>query len=452
MSEEPTSAVISKGQSLLITLSSVVSAASTFLVTWLATRSLPVEAGKDYLVFWSLTSLVFATLLGVQQESARLIGAARLPETDNAHSSQGFTRSPTATEAGSSFSPMVVAALVGLTCAAIFAAFTPVWLGTVLPEGEWHSVLLIAAVTSVYACHVFCIGASAGTRAWTEYALLISTGGVFCLLLTALAAVADAGLLAFQLAFLATAFLWIFFLPFSSKVRLATKIRLAGSGRSAYSGMMLAVGTAVAMAAMSVGFPVFLEATTSTAAPHDAALLAAIILGISITRAPIMLPLQAFQGVAVAYFLAHAKRPTVALFKPVAALLALGLIGGIAAFFLGPWLFDLIYSTYAGQLSGTFLGALTFAGALLAITTLSGTAALAMNAHRIYLGGWVATVLVAFGCLLLPLDLEARTLVSLLVSPLVGLLVHLWGMEGISRKQASTPALEKTIRQERSIL
>ena len=287
MSEEHTEAVISRGQSLFITASSIISAGTTFLVTWLAARSLTIEDNKDFLVFWSLTSLVFATLLGVQQESARLIGSHHLSKGNSASVPRQRT-----------YNPLVVATWVGLTCALIFAALTPVWLGTVLPAGDWRTVLLITLVTAVYACHVYCIGAMAGTRSWTEYALLISTGGIFCFLCTLLVSVVGGGLLAFQLSFLATAFLWLIFVAFSPRVRSATRLRLVGRPGAAYRSMLLAVGTAVAMAAMSTGFPIFLEATSSKAETESDALLAAIILGISITRAPIMMPLQAFQGVA----------------------------------------------------------------------------------------------------------------------------------------------------------
>ncbi|MGH1978193.1 hypothetical protein [Rothia sp. L_38] len=430
MSEEHTEAVISRGQSLFITASSIISAGTTFLVTWLAARSLTVEDNKDFLVFWSLTSLVFATLLGVQQESARLIGSHHLSKGNSASVPSQRT-----------YNPLVVATWVGLTCALIFAALTPVWLGTVLPAGDWRTVLLITLVTAVYACHVYCIGAMAGTRSWTEYALLISTGGIFCFLCTLLVSVVGGSLLAFQLSFLATAFLWLIFVAFSPRVRSATRLRLVGRPGAAYRSMLLAVGTAVAMAAMSTGFPIFLEATSSKAETESDALLAAIILGISITRAPIMMPLQAFQGVAVSYFLAHAQRPTAALLKPVGALLALGAVGAGAAYLLGPWLFDEIYEKYAGQLDGAFLAALTFAAALLAVTTLSGTAALAMGAHRIYLAGWVVTVVVAFGCLLLPLDLETKTIVALMASPVIGAAAHLAGMEVLSRTQTSAPVI-----------
>lgn len=420
-SDEP---IINRRQSLFITGSSIISAATTFLVTWLAARSLPPEDGKEFLVFWSLTSLVFATLLGVQQESARLIGATGMPKkgaqdsnTDNLNTQNTYR-------------PIQVAALVGLTCTLIFVALTPIWLGSVLPQDDWRSILIIATATTVYACHVYCIGATAGMRAWTEYALLISTGGVLCLVLSALSSITGAGLFAFQLSFAVTAFLWLCFVAFSPTVRETTRLRIEGSRRVAYTGMMIAVGTAVAIAAMSVGFPVFLEATnTEGGSPENTALLAAIILGISITRAPIMLPLQAFQGVAISYFLSRSQKPFSALAKPALALIGLGAVGAVAAFLIGPWIFDLIYSNYAGQLSGSFLAGLTFAAALLAVTTLSGTAALAMGLHKVYLAGWVLAVISAFLCLLLPLGLESKTILALTVAPLFGFAVHLGGME-----------------------
>ncbi|MFW0170705.1 hypothetical protein [Rothia sp. P4278] len=425
LSKQP---VISKGQSLFITGSSVISAVSTFIVTWLATRSLGPQEGKDFLVFWSLTSLVFATLLGVQQESARLLGLAQQDRAGTGLKNQHSSSSPT-------YNPLLAAVLVGVTCSLVFLALTPVWLGTVLPAKDLRSALLIALTTTVYACHVYFIGAAAGIRAWTEYALLIATGGIFCLLCTYLASVTGAGPLGFQLSFLATAFLWIFFILFSPQIRSTLTIRLSGNLRTTYISMMLAVGTALAMAAMSTGFPVFLEATSSTSSAKEATLMAAIILGISITRAPIMLPLQAFQGVAVSYFITQSQSPARILAKPIAGLVGLGVVGALAAWLIGPLLFDLIYTQYAGQLTGPFLAALTFAAALLALTTLSGTAALAMGAHRIYLLGWVATLLTALVCLIFPLGLEARTLLALISSPLVGAAVHLAGMQALFRSR-----------------
>lgn len=423
MSQENSEPLISRGQSLFITTSSIISAGSTFLVTWLAARSLTVEDNKDFLVFWSLTSLVFATLLGVQQESARLIGSARLTASSQQSGEEQTYR------------PILLATGVGLTCALIFLLFTPLWLNRVLPPDAGLTVLLIALTAVAYACQTYSIGAMSGLRAWTEYALLISTGGIFCFAATLLASALGAGLWAFQLAYLATAFLWIFFVPFSKQTRKALRLTLRGSWQPAYRSMILSVGTALAIASVSTGFPIFLEATSSRDTSQDIALLAAIILGISITRAPIMIPLQTFQGVAVSYFLNHLDRPLTALVKPILGLLATGLLGAVAAYFLGPWLFGLLYPSYTEQLSGFFLGSLTFAAALLAVTTLTGTAALSIGAHRTYLAGWVLTLVLAFACLLLPLGLEAKTLLALTLSPLLGACLHLVGIQALSQRE-----------------
>jgi hypothetical protein len=50
--------------------------------------------------------------------------------------------------------------------------------------------------------------------------------------------------------------------------------------------------------------------------------------------------------------------------------------------------------------------------------------------HRTYAVGWVGATVAAVLLLLLPLDLETRTVVALLCGPMVGIAVHLAGLAG----------------------
>ncbi|MBM7051750.1 hypothetical protein [Rothia sp. ZJ1223] len=409
----PQDSVITRGQSIFIASASIISAATTFAVTWLSSRVLSVDDNKEFLVFWSLMSLVFATLLGVQQEAARLIGSQQDAVSNN---KPGGAR------------PLVVALGVGVLCAVVLALASPYLMNYVLSVNTGRSMLLVLIGTVAYALHVYFIGAMAGLKAWTLYGLLISTGGIFTLAASGIASLFSKDVFFFQLAFTATAFLWLVFLAFSPTARSAARIRVAEPASVVFKAMLWTLLTALAMAAVSTGFPVFLEATSSTSATEKAALLSAIILGISITRAPIMIPLQAFQGVAISHFLAHQNQPVKALLKPVAVFIGIGVVGAGAAFLLGPWLFDLIYPKYAGQLSGAVLAVLTFAGALLALTTLSGTVALALNKHRLYLAGWVVALLVSLVCLVVGTDLVAKANIALIAGPLAGFAVHLAGI------------------------
>lgn len=179
--------------------------------------------------------------------------------------------------------------------------------------------------------------------------------------------------------------------------------------------------SSAAAAVLMMGFPNVLKA--SGAAESEPVVLGTLILAISITRSPIMIPLQAFQGVAVSAFLKQRHRPVAAFIKPAAAVVAVGAAGALAAYLVGPLLFRLIYppaagaeSAYEAAASGITLGALVFASALLALMTLSGNMALAVNQHRIYLAGWVVAAAVTLSlAFLVPASLVPRAIVALAV-------------------------------------
>ena len=199
--------------------------------------------------------------------------------------------------------------------------------------------------------------------------------------------------------------------------------------------------SSAAAAVLMMGFPNVLKA--SGAAESEPVVLGTLILAISITRSPIMIPLQAFQGVAVSAFLKQRHRPVAAFIKPAAAVVAVGAVGALAAYLLGPLLFRLIYppaagaeSAYEAAASGITLGALVFASALLALMTLSGNMALAVNQHRIYLAGWVVAAAVTLSlAFLIPAPLVPRAIVALAVGPVCGFVVHMVGVSLASRTQ-----------------
>ena len=65
---------------------------------------------------------------------------------------------------------------------------------------------------------------------------------------------------------------------------------------------------------------------------------------------------------------------------------------------------------------------------LVAVLTVTGAAAVALDHHTVYLAGWIAATIATVAALLLPGGLEQRVVTSLLVGPAVGVVVHLvWG-------------------------
>lgn len=129
-------------------------------------------------------------------------------------------------------------------------------------------------------------------------------------------------------------------------------------------------------------------------------------------------------------------RPAAAFVKPAAAVLGIGAVGAAAAYLIGPLLFKLIYppkgdaqAAYAEVVTGTVLGVLVFASALLALMTLSGNMVLAINRHRAYVAGWAAAAAVAVAvAFFAPLPLVPRAIAALCAGPVCGFAVHLAAM------------------------
>ena len=74
---------------------------------------------------------------------------------------------------------------------------------------------------------------------------------------------------------------------------------------------------------------------------------------------------------------------------------------------------------------GALLAWLTTAAIAIALLTLTGAATVAAALHRAYAAGWISATVASMLLLLLPLDLETRTVIALLCGPMVGIAVHL---------------------------
>jgi O-antigen/teichoic acid export membrane protein len=104
--------------------------------------------------------------------------------------------------------------------------------------------------------------------------------------------------------------------------------------------------------------------------------------------------------------------------------IGVGLVGVLAAWVFGPWL---LRSGFGAEYraDGALLAWLTAAAIAIALLTLTGAATVAAAMHRAYSLGWVSATVASALLLLLPLDLETRTVVALMCGPLVGIAVHM---------------------------
>ena len=79
-------------------------------------------------------------------------------------------------------------------------------------------------------------------------------------------------------------------------------------------------------------------------------------------------------------------------------------------------------------LPGIWIALLTADAGLLAVLTMTGTTALALSRHGIYLSGWAVASVVSCLGLFLPMPLESTVVLSLAIGPLCGIAVHTLGI------------------------
>ncbi|KTR40669.1 MULTISPECIES: hypothetical protein [Rothia] len=412
---------ITRRESLGILAASMLAAASALVATVLAARALDERGTTEFLVFWSLLFGVFGVMAGVQPEATRAVGAARLRPRD----------------AGGSAGARVLPVALGFGAAAalLLVGGAPLWAASFLPTGTGWAVALLGAGVLLYAGHAAMSGISAGRDQWTLFAVLGGGEALWRLVAMFGVALIAASVLGLEAAAVSAVLLWILLTLACPGARAASRARADVPAPRLVRNILLSMGSSASSAVLMVGFPFVLRVTEGGGLSRDqSVLLGGLILAISITRSPIMIPLQAFQGVAISAFLKQRHRPIAAMAKPVGALLGVGALGAALAGSIGPWLFVLIYGpTYDGVIRGGLLAVLTFGSAVMAALVLSGTAVLALDAHRLYVSGWAVAALTAIGLLFLPLDLVPRAVAALYLGPAAGFGVHLAGMRRVVR-------------------
>jgi O-antigen/teichoic acid export membrane protein len=157
-----------------------------------------------------------------------------------------------------------------------------------------------------------------------------------------------------------------------------------------------------------------------------------IILAVTLTRAPLLVPLTAMQGNLIAHFVDERSDRLRALIAPAGIIGGIGAVGVLAAGVVGPWLLRVAFGPQY-QASSALLAWLTAAAVAIAMLTITGAAAVAAALHRAYALGWVGATVASGLLLALPLSLETRTVVGLLCGPLVGIGVHLWALARAGR-------------------
>lgn len=442
--EAQSSGTVTRYQSLALLGSSLLAAVSTLVVTMIAQRALNGSELTEFLLFWAALFTVTGIITGIQPEITRAVGTARTRAVaDGALANRAASGGAASAEGSAPQGARVVTvtAALGAIAGALVLVSSPLWAGHQIPHSAAVGVTVMAVGVFLYALQATMSGVTAGEDRWYLFAAvggLESAGRLILMLAAALMIPSLAGL---EVATVVPMGLWLILAFVTVSGRRLWVARADVPARRLSTNILWSFLSSAAAAVLMMGFPNVLKA--SGAAESEPVVLGTLILAISITRSPIMIPLQAFQGVAVSAFLKQRHRPVAAFIKPAAAVVAVGAMGALAAYLVGPLLFRLIYppaagaeSAYEAAASGITLGALVFASALLALMTLSGNMALAVNQHRIYLAGWVVAAAVTLSlAFLIPAPLVPRAIVALAVGPVCGFVVHMVGVALASRTE-----------------
>lgn len=388
-----------------LSLATVFAALSGFVVIYLASWTLDDQGYAEFQAYWGLFFACTGFLDGLMQETTRAVSAAR------------------ETERRGDANPWRLGVILGFAALLVVAVSGFWWMPMLVTGSTGSATALIAIGLLFYTFQAVLSGILSGLGLWTRYAWLVALDSGIRFVLALAAWLLGWNLVAFLIITVIGAASWLVILASSAEARQAIRagvdVDRASLARRVGSAM-LATG---ASAVLITGFPVLVQATSPTEAGTVVSV-AALMQAVTLTRAPILVPLQRFQSALIVRFVSNRQNLYSALLTPVSAVLGLGVLGGGLAWLIGPWILDTFFRDGL-QVPGLILAVLTFASACTGALMITGSATLALERHRAYVTGWLSATVIALAVLLLPFSLELRVCVSLVIGPVVGVLVHL---------------------------
>lgn len=403
---------VARGSMARVGTATAVTAVCGYGVIYLAARDLAPSGFSVFGVFWGAFGLVSGAAFGLLQETTREVRACAyldVAPTKRTH-------------------PLRVGALLGVAAAVVIAGTAPLWSGRVFVEERWLSVALLCAGLTGFCVHTTLLGMLAGINQWTQYGALMVTDAVIRVAIAAATVVLGWHLTGFLWATVGGAIAWLILLVASPATRAAARLLTPGGTATFLRGAAHSITAAGASAILVMGFPVLLKLTSAELGAEGGV----IILAVTLTRAPLLVPLTAMQGNLIAHFVDERSDRVRALIAPAGIVAGIGAVGVLAAGAVGPWLLRFAFGPQY-HASSALLAWLTAAAVAIAMLTLTGAAAVAAALHRAYSVGWVGATVASGLLLLLPLSLQTRTVVGLLCGPLVGIGVHLVALSRAGR-------------------
>lgn len=384
----------------LVLVATAVAGAGGYAITTIAARGLGAEGYGVFAVFWGSLYLAVGALAGIQQELAR---ASAPPEggADDRRRLAVFALLAAAAVA------VLGAVVVVLAAGALFRADAGA-LGTLLVVGATLSAAVAAGTGAVY-----------GLRDWRAVALIIVLDVALRLVGVTLVAVLGGGIVMMAIGTVAPFVVMALLVAVLLRTRPARlDVGLSGLARQSVGTVLAGIGIAVLVS----GFPLLI----GVAATEPLAEVGAVVYGLTLIRAPLVVGVLALQSYLVVVFRTRHSIARVLLAAGGVAVLGglftllVLLVGAPIVSALGGADFAVAPASLAG------FAAASTATAVIAVT---GAAVLARSRHRLYVAGWTIAAVVATVLLFaVPGTISDRVVLALSAGPVVGVLLHLVGV------------------------
>jgi O-antigen/teichoic acid export membrane protein len=392
-----------------IGLSLLVAIALGYVLTLLATRWLGPENSKVYLSFWGILMGLGSALSPLEQELSRQSAVAAL-------------------DGGRAGKPALRALTVGAVTVAVVAALTlvvPV-LSDRLYAGQTGLGVVVLCGAIAFACQFAARGLLVGQQRIKPYSgLVVAEAAVRVVVLFGVFFAGLTGLTSFAIAAAAGSFAWLLFVrPVSGLV----DPHAEGEGWGPVTARILVLMAGAGLTASVItGYPAMVSLLAPGGSDADVGILFATL---TVSRVPLLLlsPLQALAVPTVVRLSGtadgvHRLRRLLAL--GALGTVALGVVGALVGWLIGPWLVSLLYgSKFVAQ--GWWVAWMVWGAVLLtALQLMTAVLVARKQASKVLVTWAVVAVTTAVVLLVAPGDPVFKAVAGLAVAPTLGLAVVL---------------------------